>query len=85
MLYTMPHAVYYVSMISAIRFQRRRFLKVLPYMGIAAISVICPQLFRYIWVPLSHEGSICNLTLVCPVALGQKLFEINEIMDQGFC
>ena len=31
------------------------------------------------WVPLSDEDSIGNLTSVCLVASGQKLFEINEI------
>ena len=50
-------------------------------MGMVAILVMWPQLFWKIWVPLSHEDLIYDLTSICLVASGQKLFEINEIFS----
>ena len=40
------YAVYQVSMISAIRFQRRFFQRFLPYMDMVAILVMRPQRLR---------------------------------------
>ena len=54
-------------------------------MCMAAILVMWPQLLQQIWVPLTHEGSICDLTAVCPVASGQKLFETRASVYETLC
>ena len=46
-----PDAIYQVSRPSITWFLRRRFVKVLPYMGMAAMLVMWPRLFEQIFVP----------------------------------
>ena len=45
-----PNAVYQVSRSSAFWFRRRRFLSVLPYIGMVAILVMWPGLFEHTFV-----------------------------------
>ena len=50
------------------------FLRLLPYMGMAAILVMWPGPFEQTFVPPSHGGSIWNLASIGPVASEEKLF-----------
>ena len=51
------------------------FLKFLLYMGMAAILVMWPGLFEQTFVPLSHGGSIWNLTLIGTAVSEGKMFK----------
>ena len=62
---------------SAFWFQRR-FLRFLPYMGMAAILVMSPWLFEKNFFPPIHGGSIRNLASTGPVAS-----EMFENVDDG--
>ena len=50
-------------------------LRLLPYMGMAAILVIWPWPFEQTFLPPSHRSSIWNLTLIGPVVSEKKMFK----------
>ena len=50
------------------------FLRFLPYMGMAAILIMWPELFEQTFVPPSHGGSIWNLASIGPV-VSEEMFE----------
>ena len=80
----MSDAVYQVSVISAIQFPRRRFLKF--FFTIYGHGSHLGHVTSTVLINSKSEGSIYNLTSVYPVASEQKLFEINEIrvtLDNG--
>ena len=70
-----PDYAYQVSRSSAFWFQKRRFLRFLPYMGMAAILLMWPVPFEHTFVPPSHRSSIWNLILIGPVVSEEKMFE----------
>ena len=55
--------------------EKKIFEVFLPYMGVAAILVMCPRFCKQIFVPPSHWGSIWNLALTGPAVLEKKIFE----------
>ena len=67
-----PDAAYQLSRSSAFWFRRRR------YTGMAAILVIWPGPFEQTFVPLSHGGSMWNLTLI-----GQAVSEEKMLKECG--
>ena len=84
----MPDTICEVSMISAIRFWRRKFLNRLPYMGMAAIWVVSQWLCEQTLFPPSHEISIWSLASIgLVVASEEKMFEnvddVRRTADDG--
>ena len=73
-----PDAAYQVSRSSAFWFQRRRFLRFLPYMGMAAILVMWPGPLKHSFVPLSHGVSTCNLASIGLAVSKEKKFNNVE-------
>ena len=67
------------AVISVIRFRRRRFVLTITTFGHGGHVGHATSAVSINFCPMSYEYSICNLTSVCPVASGQKLFEIYEI------
>ena len=59
-------------------FWRRRFLRFLPYMGMAAILVMWPRPFEQIFIPPTPGGYIWNLVTIGPVVSEEKSFEIED-------
>ena len=51
------------------------FLRLLPYMGMAAILVMWPGPFEQTFVPPSNGGSIWNLTLIGQAVSEEKMFK----------
>ena len=66
------------------------FLRFLPYMGMAAILVMWPELFEQLFVPPIPGGYIWNLVTIGPVVSEEKSFEIVDgrrrtTTDDGAC
>ena len=66
------------------------FLMFLPYMGMAAILVMWPELFGQLYVPPIPGGYIWNLVTIGPVVSEEKSFEIFDgrrrtTTDDGAC
>ena len=55
--------------------RRRRFLRVLPYMGMAVILVMWPGPFGQTFVSPSYGGTISNLTLISEAISEEKMFK----------
>ena len=73
-----PDAACELSRSSAFGFQRRRFLRLLPYMGMAVMFVMWSGPFEHIFIPLSHGGSNWNLASIDLAVYKKKKFENVE-------
>ena len=63
----------------------KKFLKFLPYMGMAAILVMWPGPFEQTFVPPYHGDSIWNLASIGPVVSEEKMFkECGRRTDDGW-
>ena len=82
-------ATYQLSRSSAFWFQRRWFLRFLPYMGIVAILVMWPGPFEQTFISPSHGGFIWNLTLIGQAVSEEKMFKEcgrrRRWTDNGAC
>ena len=54
-------------------------------MCMVAILVMCPRLFEQTFIPLSHGGSILNLTLIGQEVSEEKMFkECGQQMTEAY-
>ena len=79
-----PDAAYQLSRSLAFWFQRRRFLRFLPYMGMAAILVMWHRSFEQTFIPLYHGGSIWNLASIGLEVSKEKKFENVNLSYLGW-
>ena len=63
--------------------EMKAFEGFLPYMGVAAILVMCPRPREQTFVRPSHWGSTWNLASIGPAVLEKKIFENGGRTDNG--